>query len=307
MNIITPITITDTMIGAGTTIAEPSTTETAWAASTAYVIGDVRIRTTTHRKYKCAVAHTSAASPTPENDPTRWVDVGPTDRYAPFDFYTSTAALATTTETFVVSPGYFNAVALYGLTGAQYALTLKDAPGGATLFTRAGFLSEDPMGWYEYLFGALRPVNKLIFKDLPIRPAAELTLTITAASGQPVGLGMLVVGDYTPLYGSDWGGTQYGASAEPISYSYINTADDGTTNIVRRHSATNLRAGVVLPRAEADSVLQSIQRVLDTPVAWIASEAPGYAGLNTFGLGSASVSYDSNAHATIDINVKGMV
>ena len=80
MNIIIPTPITADMIGAGTTIAEPSASETAWAASTAYAVGDVRIRGTTHRKFRCAVAHTSAASPVPEDDPTRWVDIGPTDR-----------------------------------------------------------------------------------------------------------------------------------------------------------------------------------------------------------------------------------
>lgn len=308
MNIITPITVTAAMIGAGTTIAEPSATETAWSnAAVAYAVGDTRIRATTHRKYRCAVAHTSAASPLPEGDPTRWVDVGPTDRWAPFDIYTSTAATATTSLTYVLQPGYFNAVALYGLTGAQYTITLKDAPAGAIIWTRTGYLYADPGDWYDYLFGGTRPVTKLVFADLPIRPEAELTVTITAATGQTVGLGMVVCGDYTPLTGADWGGVQYGAKAEPITYSYIKTNDDGTTQIVRRHAATNLRVTVAMPREEADVVLQAVQQVLDVPVAWIATEAPGYAGLNVFGLGSGSMSYDSFGIANLEINVKGLI
>ena len=310
MNIIEPITITDAMVAAGTTIAEPSATETLWSgASVAYAVGDIRIRATTHRKYKCASAHTSAATPVPEDDPTRWVDIGPTDRWAPFDQYTSTAASTITSLTYVLQPGYFNAVALYGLTGAQYELIVKDAPGGAVIYTRSGFLSEDPLGWYEYLFSPLQPLTKLIFTDIPIRPDAELTLTLTAATGQPVALGMLIAGDYTPLIGAaDWGGVEYGAQAAPVTYSYIKTNDDGTTTIVRRHSATNMRCTVVLPRQYADQAVESLQRVLDVPVACIATSAQGYAGLNVFGLVStAPVRYDSFNTATIDLTVKGLI
>lgn len=309
MNIITPITITEAMIGASTTIAEPAAGETAWSGSSvSYIVGDERIRATTHRKYRCAAAHTSAASPLPENDSTRWVDIGPTLRHAPFDTYTSTAATATTSLTYVLTPGYFNALAMYGLTGSAYSITVQDAPGGTTLATRTGYLTEDPLGWYEYLFAAPRTINKIVETDLPIRPTAELTVTITAASGQPVGMGMCVVGDYASLAGiGAWGGTQYGASAEPITYSYIKTNDDGTTTIVRRHAATNLRATIALPRTEADAVLQAVQQVLDVPVAVIATDAAGYRGLNTFGLLSASMKYDSFGTASLELTAKGMI
>ncbi len=63
----------------------------------------------------------------------------------------------------------------------------------------------------------------------------------------------------------------------------------------------------MMPREEADAVLQSVQNVLDVPVAWIATQATGYAGLTTFGLGSGKMSYDSFGMATLSINVKGLV
>lgn len=309
MNIIIPTTITDAMIGAGTTIAEPSASETEWAATTAYVVGDVRIRATTHRKYKCATAHTSAASPVPEDDPTRWVDIGTTDLWAPFDRYTNTRATAVTSMTYVLNPGYVNALALYGLVGAQYSVTIKDAPAGATIYSKTGFLTQDPQGWYEYLFVAQPALEKLVLHNLPIRPTAKISITITAATGQPVGIGMIVVGDFVPLVGdtAEWGGVQYGATAEPVTYSYINTDEYGTTTIVRRHAATNMRCTVMMPRQFADEALQRLQSVLDQPVACIATTCNGYDGLNVFGLISTSpVSYDSFNIASIDINVKGL-
>ena len=302
MNIITPITITDAKL-TSSTLAEDTTS--AWVSGT-YAVGDFRHVVATHRVYKCAVAGSRTISP--ELDPTNWVDVRPTNKWAPFDIYTSTAAATVTTMTYVLTPGYFNAIALYGLTGSQYSLTVKDEAGGTTIFSRSGYLYADPIGWYEYLFGTLRNITKLVFTGIPIRPAAEITLTITAATGEAVGLGMVAVGDYVSLAGEgDWGGALQGASAEPVTYSYIKTNDDGTTSIVRRHAATNLRVTVALPRTEADAVLQAMQNVLDVPVAWIASGASGYAGLSTFGIGSGSMKYDSFGVANFEISVKGLV
>ena len=303
MNIISPITITDAMLGAGTTLAEDTTA--AWTSAT-YAVGDERHVVATHRVYKCALAGSSTISP--QLDPTRWLDKRPTNKWAPFDIYTSTSAATVTTMTYVLTPGYFNAIALYGLTGSQYSLTVKDATGGTVIYSKSGYLYADPLGWYEYLFGTLKSTSKLVFTEIPIRPASEITLTITAASGQPVGLGMLISGDYVSLAGAgSWGGAQYGASAEPVTYSYIKTLDDGTTQIVKRHSATNLRVTIAMPREEADAVLQSVQAVLDVPVAWIATDAQGYAGLTTFGIGSGSMKYDSFNIANFDITVKGLV
>lgn len=283
--------------------------EQAWSGSTvAYGLGAVVVRSTTHRKYRCAVAHTSAASPLPEDDPTRWVDTAPSDRYAPFDIYTSTAAMSVEILTYVISPSYCNALAMYGLTGAEYTITVREGPGGAVIAVYSGFLSDDPVGWYEYLFSPLRVKKKLVILDIPIRPNAEFTITLTSGEGQPVGVGMIVLGDYVPLIGAGpWGGTMYGSSVEPVTYSYIKTEEDGSTVIKRRHSATNMRARVTLPRDQIDYAVEALQEVLDVPVAWIATDCEGYSGLTTFGLGSSSAVYESYGHGTLEIFVKGLI
>ncbi|MYM80532.1 hypothetical protein GTP44_00975 [Duganella sp. FT50W] len=307
MNIVTPIAITAEMIAAGTSVTEPAATETAWVSEGTYSLGDQRIRATTHRVYECVQAHTGRKA-LPENDAAYWLDKGPTQQWAPFDIYTNTAAKATTSITYVLTPGYFNAVALYGLVGTGISVKVKDAPGGAQIYSYVVPLMEDPAGWWEYLFLRPRPITKLLLTGIPIRPNAELTVTVTAAAGQQVGIGMINVGDYRSLLGeAEWGGTQYGASAEPISYSYIKTNPDGTTSIVRRTAATSMRASVIMPREFADYALSCVQEVLDVPVSWIAVNAAGYAGLNVFGLGSASLTYDSFGHATLNITVKGMI
>ena len=155
------------------------------------------------------------------------------------------------------------------------------------------------------MFLPVRQISKIILTNIPIRPTAELTITLTGAT---VEVGMINLGDYKSLVGSgEWGGTQYGASAEPVSYSYIKTNADGTTTIVRRNAATSMRASIILPRDQADYALACVQDVLDVPVSWVATDANGFTGLNVFGLGSGSLSYDSFNIATLDLSVKGMI
>lgn len=304
--ILIPIPITAGMINAGTTITEPAAGEIAWASAGTYAVGDLRIRSTTHRVYACVQAHTGRTA-LPENDAAYWLDKSPTQRFAPFDVYTSTAATSTSAITFVIQPGYFNSLALYGLTGSTYSISIKDAPGGTVIYTKSGGLSEDQIGWYEYLFSPLRIIDKLIISGLPIRPSAELTVTISAAAGVAVGIGMINVGDFADLLdGADWGGPQYGATSEPISYSYIKVNTDGTTSIVKRVAATSMRVSVQMPAAQADYALQRIRQVLDVPVSWIINE-PGFSGLNVFGLGSAILNYDQYGSAKMDLTVKGFI
>lgn len=307
MYILIPIEVTSSMVAAGTSIAEPAASETAWVSGGTYAIGDLRIRTTTHKVYSCVQASTGRTQ-LPENDPTYWLEKGPTLRWAPFDYYTNTTASSATSLTYVLTPGYFSAISMYGISGANISVTIKDAPGGTVIYSYSSSLYSDPLNWWEYLFVTPDTKTKLVLHDLPVRPNAELTITIT--SSDTVSLGMLTIGHLYPLHGDSagsWGGTQNGVKAEPISYSYVKVNQDGTTSIVRRSSATGLQATIMLGKDEADNAVQLIQQVLDTPVSWISSLSPGYDGLNVFGLGSASLSYESPIHATIQLQVKGMI
>ena len=306
MNILVPIAITPGMLLAGTTIPEPAPGETAWVSGGNYVIDDVRVNSGT--LWSCVLAH-SARAALPATDAKYWERKGPSNRMAPFDTYISTPATATGALTYVLQPGFFNAISLYGLEGATYTLSIKDAPGGTDLMPpKSGYLYEEALGFYELLFLPLRPLKKLVFINLPISPVGVLTLTIAADAGAPVGLGMLNAGDYRPLFGwGEWGGTEDGAEAEPISYSYIKTYDDGTTEIKRRSATTGLTATVSMPRDWADYAVACIQDVLDIPVSCIATDQPGYNGLNVFGLLSGRVKYTNYTTASADIKVKGSI
>lgn len=285
----------------GTSLAEDP--RPAWNQGGTYNAGDEVHLLLTHRVYRCAVAGTSSVRP--DLDPTRWTDMFATNKWAPFDYYSSVGAGAADSITYVVRPGYVNAIALYGLAGDRYDLTLRNGPGGPVIFHAEGGLFEDAVGWYEYYFTEPGQKTRLKFLNLPIRPDVEITLTIWGATAK---IGKFVFGDQVSLVDSTQGGTEFGAQAEPTTYSYIKTEPDGSTKIVRRHKSSNLRARIRLPRDRADLAVEKLKRVLDVPVAWIATDIPGYAGLDVFGLcSSAPVSYDSPNTASIDINIKGFI
>lgn len=307
MNILLPITITEAMIVTGTTIAEPAPGEVAWVSAGTYSVGDLRIRATTHRVYKCVQAHTGRTA-LPEADAAYWQDWEPTQRHAPFDPYTTTATKTTGSITFVLQPGFFNSLSIYGAQGSAVDVTVKDAPGAATIFSYTGDLFEQAAGLYELLFSPLRQLTKLVLRNIPISPTAELTVTISAGTGNPVALGMLNVGDFRPLIGdSTFGGTEYGAGAQPKTYSYIKFYEDGTLEVKRRGSATDLRGSCVIPQEQADAAVSLVQQVLDVPVTCVATTAAGYDYLNVFGLLSGSAKAEGPAHARFDYEVQGMI
>lgn len=307
MKILFPLTITAAMIKAGTTIAEPDAGETLWVSAGTYVLGDERIYD--HKTFECVLGHTGRTA-TPDEDAAYWLlnERKPSNRWAPFDAYTDTPAVATTTMTYVLEPGFFNGLSLYGLVGDDIDITVKDITGGTTTYSYSADLYDQATGLYELLFTALRQRQKLVLSDIPISPTAELTITITAASGQPVELGMLQVGDWRTVVGeATWGGVQYGASAEPKTYSYIKFNEDGTSQIKRRGKSTDMRGSVAMPAASADYANQLVQQVLDMPVSIVCTQTPGYDYLNVFGLISGSVKADTFGTASFDFSVKGFL
>lgn len=305
--ILVPLAVDDAMLQSSS-VAEPDTTtgEVAWVSGTTYAVGNEVIRTQTHRVYRCEVAGVSSIAP--ETATTVWTDIGPTNRWAGFDNEISTQSTDVEDLTLVIRPGFFNAVSLYGLDGLQASLTVTDTPGGSVVFDQTVDLIEPVPDWYEWYFSPIVSATKLLFENIVPYPDAEMTLTISSSPGITVKCGMVAIGDLRPLLGSaEWGGTLGGAKAEPRSFSYIKTELDGTTRIIKRRSATDNTFSVAMPRDVADYALSCVQEVLDVPCAVIATSIPGFQGLNTFGLASGSMSYDSFGAATLTINVKGLV
>ena len=79
MRLIRPTTLTDAMLTSSTA---PETDYPAWSSVTAYAVGTRVILATTHRRYEALATSTNVS---PSTDPTKWLDLGPTNRWAMFD------------------------------------------------------------------------------------------------------------------------------------------------------------------------------------------------------------------------------
>lgn len=306
-SILVPTTITPAMVKAGSTIAEPDTSagEVAWTAGGTYALGAERVSS---GGVYAAVQASAGRTVLPAQDAAYWLLKRPSNRMAAFDSYISTASKSTGSITLVLQPGFFNGLSLYGLVGDTIAVTVRDAPGGAVVFSYTTDLFEQATGLYELLFTPLLVRDKLVLREIPISPTAELTITVNAAVGAAVAIGMVNVGDWRAIIGAaTWGGTRYGVSSEPKTYSYIKFNEDGSTEIKRRGKATDMRGAVAMPAASADYAYNVVQQVLDVPVSIIATTLAGYDYLNVFGLISGSLSPDGATTASFNFSVKGFI
>lgn len=305
-SLLVPIDITEAMIAAGTTIpaVDASRGEVAWASGAAYAGTEDNI----NHGGKLWSSVAASTGVTPGTDTTKWRETGPSNRMAPFDDKLNTQAKASATLEYVLRPGFINGIALYGLTGEDIEITIYDAPGGVVVEHVQQELWEQPLGLYEYLFMPLRALTKKILSDLQMYPDPEVHIKITASGSGPVGIGMIALGFWSTLIGAaDFGGVEYGASAQVKTYSYIKTEDDGTTTIIPRAPATNVSCDVVIDAEQANAAAEILQQIAARPVAFVASGLPRYAYLNTFGLVSGTVTPESWRHARINLSVKGFI
>lgn len=305
--VLVPITVTDAMVLGGTSITEPAAGETAWLPSAAYTLGQERIRSTTHRVYECVQAHSGRVA-LPEVDAAYWLEKRPTLRWAPFDDYANTKAATVTSLTYVLQPGFLNGLSVYGLEGSGYSLMIKDAPGGTVIKSASGDLYDQALGFYELLFSPLRQLTQLSFDDIPIAPAAEVTLTITSTAGQPVAIGMIKAGDWRQFIGTGtFGGAQYGAESTRNTYTFRKYADDGTYKTVKRPSSRNVTASVVIDADQAPYADAILGEIIDTAVPFEASDLGRYSYLNTVGFVSGSIRADTYGTTTLSLNIKGTI
>lgn len=311
MNILLPITITEAMMLSGTSIPSVDTAsgEVAWLASGNYAVGDER--TSSGGIYSCVKAHTATgASPKPEDDAVNWLYKAPTNRMAPFDEYIYTTAKRATELRYVLRPGFFDGIALYGIDADSIDVTLRETDGGAVLESWSGSLYAQAFGEWEYLFGNLQRETKWLRQGLPIRPASTIDIKLTRNTpGTIAELGYMSVGQWHTLLAplSNIGGTQYGAEVTPKSYSYFKRNDDGTYTRRKGRTAKQITASVAIDATQAPQVESMLASIMDTPVAVEASNLPRYGHLSTVGFVTGSIVSQSYGIAMVNLKVDGNI
>lgn len=312
-SILVPIAIDASDIFAMTAngVAVPEDSANAWSSVTTYGVGDMVHSPTTHRVYESLKAGNTNKDPTKITNqftsaglPNWWLDAGPTNKFAMFDGMIATATAGASPLAVTLRPGAYNGVALFGLDGDTISIESKSAPGGTTTYTTGGDIPLEgsmPADYYEYFFAPFKPLTQFTVTNIEPYSAAELTITIKKGTGDAQ-IGMVAIGDVKPI-----GAPERDTTVAPSTYSYVAFDGYGRVTIKRRPSFTTVNIPVKMEMEDADDVLQTVQSLLDVPVAVIGSNAQYHSKMSTFGLISGSLSYAEFPYRVLNLTVKGFI
>lgn len=293
MRLIRPTTLTDAMLTSSTA---PETDYPAWSSATAYAVGARVILTATHRRYEALAASTNVS---PSTDPTKWLDLGPTNRWAMFDARVGTATSRTGSLQVGLTPGTIDALALIDTEAESATVTLT--VGGVQVYSRSQTFNVGGVAidnWFSWFFEPLGQKTSMLFLDVPVYAAGQLSVTLTRDNpADSVSCGTLLVGRQLSL-----GDTEHGADIGIIDYSRKETDQFGVTSVVERAFAKRMTARVVMPTDAIDDIHRSLAALRATPVLWIGSES--FESLTVYGFYkefSIDIAYPTVSYCSLTI------
>ena len=293
MKVIKPVAVTDAVLISSTA---PETDHAAWAAGTAYSVGNRVIRTSTHRIYERLIAGTTATAP--ELDSVNWIDIAPTNRWAMFDGEVSTQTALTSPLTVVIKPGLVNGLALFGLSGTTLVVTVRDGLAGPVVYTRTIGLDGTVIAdWYQYFFEQYDQRAEVVLTNLPPYSTSHITISVTG--GGTVSIGVVAAGTVYFI-----GDTQQDASVSIIDYSRKETDAFGFTTFVRRAYSKRMNLRLLLTNSQLNKVQRVLADLRASPAAWVGTDVAGYEPLTVYGFYkdfSIDIAYAQLSYCSIEI------
>jgi len=299
MKVVRPIPVDDSVLYSSTAT---ETDYPEWVIGT-YVVGERRIRATTHRIYERLVAGSSTIPP--ENDLTGtvpgWLDVGVTNKWAMFDNKVSTVTYFTSPGTVVLKPiGFVNSVSLINITAPTVEVSLFY--GGEVVFEQIYDMDGSVItDFYTYLFEPFQLKDNLLITGLP--PYLSPTITITLSGLSEVSCGVCVVGRSREI-----GGLKRGSGFSIVDFSVKDTDTFGTTTFVRRGNSDELNCLLQIDDSMLAAFRQSLKGLTATPCVWIGSDKKGREYMSAYGwYGDFAVVIQYDTYSTCNLTVKGLM
>lgn len=295
MKLIRPFTVTPATLTSNITDSEPE-----YAATATYAVGAIVQNTTgaspTNRRYESLVANNKGNALT---DPAKWLDLGPTNRWAMFDTKNSTATTnAGEIDVSLAVTGRADGLALFNLTASSVRvrvavdpalappvdlgatldmdfLTAPDAliirtPDALTTVYDQTFSLRSESGitsWYDYFSEEIVFVGDLVLTDLPLYTDPTVTIEIVNDYGTTA-CGTCVVGQTV-----DIGAATYGAKAGITDYSRKTVDEFGDYTFIQRGFAKRASFKLVTPNSSVDSVSALLAIYRAQPVVWVGTDA----------------------------------
>ncbi|MCA3567013.1 hypothetical protein [Bradyrhizobium sp.] len=256
MKVVRPIVITDASLVSSDV---PETDHPAWAAGTTYALGAKVILASTHRRYESLVGANTGFNPA--TNPTKWVDLGPTNRWAMFDNRVGTETSRADSLTVELSPGSVDTLALIDTVAESATVTMTvDATvvyEGERSFMTSGVAINN---WFAYFFEPIGMKTVALFLDLPVYPEAVVKVEVFG--------GGLIIGKTAEL-----GSTEQGVDIGIVDYSRKVTDDFGVTTVVERNWSKRMTARSLILTDQVDAAQRLLASLRAQPVLWIGEEA----------------------------------
>lgn len=214
-----------------------------------------------HRAYVSQVGSNSG-NPPAIDDGTKWLDVGPTNRWAMFDLLRNTGTVAASPLTVVLTPGErVDSLALVGVVADEVTITVE--VDGSPVYTVTQSLSRrTTTSWYEYFFGDFLYQGAFAKFDLPPYTNGEITVTLTRATGN-VTCGGLLIGRSVYL-----GQTEQPAEDDALNFSVISRDDYGSSVLVPRRSVPKTNQRVLCDKAAVNKARTLRDQLNAKPALW---------------------------------------
>ena len=213
-----------------------------------------------HRIYE-SLAASNTGNPPAIDDGTKWLDVGPTNRWAMLDLYRSSKTWAPSPLTVVLTPGQrIDSLFLGGLVADQ--VTVTATVGGVEVYSTTRSLStREVLNYFDHYFKPFTSRESVLFRDLPLHTEAVFTVTITGSG--LVGCSSLVIGQGVYL-----GRTQQGAEARAKNFSRIDRDQFGNAVLVPRRMVPTANMTIWFEKARTKPLLELRDRTNAVPVVW---------------------------------------
>ncbi len=294
MKIIRPESITDAVL----TASNVTETVAVYNAGTTYAQNDVVRRDSDHGLYESQVAGNVGQS---LDDPTKWLRIAPTNRWAMFDDYNTTQTVLAEAITGELDPvGRVTGMAFLNLDAASITLTYTDEDAGEVYNQTHSLVYNSAItNWYDYFVEPIIRKTDFVLTDLPVHFGPHIAYSIDAPGGTAK-CGNLVIGQVRVL-----GETVLGPTFGQITYSKRDPDEFGNINIVPRTRRKSGRFEVVVARSRVDEVGRLLGEYTDTPVVWVGTG--DYALAQYFGIWRDwDISPDQYLRSILNIQIEAL-
>ncbi|ABD25108.1 hypothetical protein Saro_0661 [Novosphingobium aromaticivorans DSM 12444] len=234
----------------------------AYDSGTTYALDDIVFSAATNHTYQSLqAANTGHAL----DDPSWWLDLGPTNRYRMFD--QANSSQTTNAESIIVEvqvTGRADAVSLLNIAGASAQVVAETVEDGEIYNETFNLVSPSGINdWYQYFFEPIVRQGDLTVYDLPLNANPVITVTLIEP-GATAKIGSLVIGQSQFL-----GDTIHPAKLGIQDFSRKETDEFGNFTIIERSFARRATFKVAIDEARMDAISTALTNYRAEAIVWL--------------------------------------